>query len=624
MSAHSSPLSSALSSPPGSDDEMLSDLNDTPPRTPSDMASSPVPQSASPASKKKKREPSPPHEEVLADNPDIAFIVMFRSRFSDAFPPKLINLGPQDIERGVVDTVPSPQVESLLCALLGLMLNRKKPVERGHYNRALEDAISSQKSQWPRAWEGVNPIAGTRTFNTIGPTERLSLLKAIIMWSLHSSEAISGMIKDSYKQNRHDDDMNQPLSVQSWGRDGDKRRYWLIEGRDDTPFRLYRESNPALKNITWRSIAGSIDELQEVAVKLDNDGSQAARRLSQRITAALSRFEATEEKRKRREYRMQRKAQFSRPEPGYSMYEGRTRGKRMKYTYSEDEDDFSMSENPEQPRRSARAAGTVTGLSTEPTTTASGRQTRPRFGNMYGDSGDNSRASPATDNFERSDGSEEPRGLNGGRPTRAAGRSGLSEYTTGRERIAGYNEVDEMDDEEDALSSGEDWDGDEELDDKAVDDDEEEESISSDDDAEPSSLVVKLHYGSRNTLKLPERLNPTPHQSPARPMHRPTDAGAMEVDSPVKNTALGSTNGSIESTKSSVPQSSIANFLYKPPTPAADGSPVPEHKPSSQIQMKPITPDETSPAHFHAPPVSVEALTGKPLAFTNSSNATTG
>jgi len=54
---------------------------------------------------------------------------MFRARFNDAFPPKLIQFGPQDIERGVADDLPSPQVESLLCALLGLVLNRKKPVE---------------------------------------------------------------------------------------------------------------------------------------------------------------------------------------------------------------------------------------------------------------------------------------------------------------------------------------------------------------------------------------------------------------------------------------------------------------------------------------------------------------
>ena len=59
---------------------------------------------------------------------------MFRSRFNDAFPGKLSHFGPQDIESGVVDTVPSPQIESLLCALLALVLNRKKPVEYVHYH----------------------------------------------------------------------------------------------------------------------------------------------------------------------------------------------------------------------------------------------------------------------------------------------------------------------------------------------------------------------------------------------------------------------------------------------------------------------------------------------------------
>lgn len=107
---------------------------------------------------KKKRPPSPPHEYVLADNPDIAvslrvllqsstkaapedsycrvtnacglqFIVMFRSRFGDAFPKSLPHYGPQDIERGVSGTSPDDHVERLLCAMLGLVLNRKKDVE---------------------------------------------------------------------------------------------------------------------------------------------------------------------------------------------------------------------------------------------------------------------------------------------------------------------------------------------------------------------------------------------------------------------------------------------------------------------------------------------------------------
>lgn len=54
---------------------------------------------------------------------------MFRSRFTEAFPKSLPNYGPQDIENGVMESLPGEQVERLLCALLGLVLNRKKDIE---------------------------------------------------------------------------------------------------------------------------------------------------------------------------------------------------------------------------------------------------------------------------------------------------------------------------------------------------------------------------------------------------------------------------------------------------------------------------------------------------------------
>ena len=54
---------------------------------------------------------------------------MFRSRFSGAFPKSLPHYGPQDVEKGVVDSSPDENIEKLLCALIGLVLNRKKDVE---------------------------------------------------------------------------------------------------------------------------------------------------------------------------------------------------------------------------------------------------------------------------------------------------------------------------------------------------------------------------------------------------------------------------------------------------------------------------------------------------------------
>lgn len=97
--------------------------------------------------------------------------------------------------------------------------------------------------------------------------------------------------------------MNISLSVQPWGRDANKHVYWLIEGQDDTSFRVYRENNRTVASKTaitasptdWRSIAGSIDELREVAERLGKESAQASRRLSERIISAIPRFEVTEE-----------------------------------------------------------------------------------------------------------------------------------------------------------------------------------------------------------------------------------------------------------------------------------------------------------------------------------------
>jgi len=68
-------------------------------------------------------------EETDADALRLQFIVLFRSRFTEAFPKSLTNFGPQELERDIVDTVPGEHVEHLLCAILGLLLNRKQDIK---------------------------------------------------------------------------------------------------------------------------------------------------------------------------------------------------------------------------------------------------------------------------------------------------------------------------------------------------------------------------------------------------------------------------------------------------------------------------------------------------------------
>lgn len=402
MSDSESPLSSA----PDTEDEII------PPslakgRSPS-VANSPTP----PPVGKKPRRKETPHVPTFADIPEIAFIIAFQSRFNAAFK-GVPNLGPQDLEAGVINKSPSEQVEQLLCRLLSLILNRKKNVERGHHNRALEDAIQANQSQWSPEWEGRNPLAGGKKFDDLDAKQRLVLLRYLILWALSSSEVIRATLNENYKTSRRNDDLNVALSIQPWGRDADKRRYWLIEGKDDTYFRLYRESNPALKNITWISIAGTIDELKAVATDLQEHGNKHSTEMAKKIYAAIPRFEEGENKRKRREYRTQRKNYFTHQAAAFS-YEGRTRGKRIRYTYSDDDEGGSAGGTSDGAslRRSERTSRAASNAPEGPRFTASGRQikrpTEGRYGGVGGYGTSTGAATPASVGSENGDTSLRP------------------------------------------------------------------------------------------------------------------------------------------------------------------------------------------------------------------------
>jgi hypothetical protein len=124
----------------------------------------------------------------------------------------------------------------------------------------------------------------------------LTLLKALALWCLNSSEAVQAILKESYKQTRRDDDRNQPRSVQPWFSDQYRRKYWLIEGQDDSHFRIYRENDgKTAKTNTWFSVAESIPEVVILADKFAEEHTSNAKVISDKLRAAIPRFEAGEE-----------------------------------------------------------------------------------------------------------------------------------------------------------------------------------------------------------------------------------------------------------------------------------------------------------------------------------------
>ncbi|KAI1104650.1 hypothetical protein F4804DRAFT_179298 [Jackrogersella minutella] len=501
----------------------------------------------------RKRSPSPAHEYILADNPDVSFIVMFRARFTDALPKSLANFGPQEIERDVAEPVPGERVEHFLCAVLGLLLNRKQDVKPGHYNRALEDAINTHKNQWARDWHAENPLAGGKTFTSMDPTERLKLLRTLVVWTLSSSEVIKGIINKSYKAGRHEDDLNQPLSVQPWGSDSDKRRYYLIEGLDDTHFRVYRESNPQGFNRTWWSVAGSIDELKALAEKLQGtDGGPKAKKLAHKMLAAVPRFEATEEKRKRREYRVMRKEQFKRPEPGFSSYEGRTRGKRMKYTYSDDEDFLSDSTL----RRSSRNTRNPTPAEPAgPVVTASGRRVKAPSRMTVDASSNIVTISPTTSHSHNEATASKESSLGpSGRPRRSAAvNHGTNGWASSSKTTRGHKSTDDdMEDYDSNEDESEPELGDDEDNhgtDGNSDEDEEEYEEDEDEDMVDDELV---DFRGKDTmmvkLKLPSKLNTTETNGSALNLENYRYNGKKDSSNSQSSSAAESNAGQKDST----------------------------------------------------------------------------
>ena len=199
-----------------------------------------------------------------------------------------------------------------------------------------------------------------------------------------------------------------------------------------------------------------------------------------------------------------------------SLYEGRTRGKRIRYNYSDDEDGASDAMSG---RRSRNSGITTPAEPAGPVVTASGRHIKPRAGGLYGESLLSGQQEDAQQTYTNSTAGEDVLQENGGR-TRSRQAAGTSR--AGRAYHRSYNAVDEMEDESDAPSS--EWDSgkedDEDVDDKLAEDDEDEEMSDegSDEDEEQGakgSLVVSLKIGKSKAAWLkaetPDQLVPEEH-----------------------------------------------------------------------------------------------------------------
>lgn len=258
---------------------------------------------------------------------------------------------------------------------------------------------------------------------------------------------------------------------------------------------------------------------------------------------------------------MARKAQFVRPEPGFSLYEGRTRGKRIKYTFSDEEDGASDALSA---KRSNRQSGVSTPAEpARPTITASGRQVKSRYRGTYGETIPNKQhdhgQAAAVGGTDVTAEDEE-----GQDSTMRSDRATRSRIRKVRQHVGDYDSTDGIEDESGVTSSGHEWNGndDDEVDDHADDgdDDEEMDENTSEDElginegSPPQrTLVVSLRYPKPTFYPSPAPLdghkgigeqNGLSNQAPppeANPFATPLDIGTPFADglsSTMSNTTM--------------------------------------------------------------------------------------
>lgn len=280
------------------------------------------------------------------------------------------------------------------------------------------------------------------------------------------------------------------------------------------------------------------------------------------------------------------------------MYEGRTRGKKLKYTY-DDEDMFSEDEN--SVRRSTRGAGSTAAPmeSSRPRFTASGRQIRSRAGGLYGETllaGQNDGA-----DYEEDDEEEEV-----GRPQRTRTSRNPNGYS-------GYDaeDLEDASIHSSANESGNEWRGpedDEEHDFEGDNEDEEEEASEEDSDVseEPESLVVQLRYGrgdapSNGNI---ETQNDKPPPAKDVKMKDATDtAAAPSAQASTMPPPPNSSENRAPEAASSLPSVPIPQV---PTQPVPVMAPLPTSKPQEAMLQGPIataSPFAAAPlaAHLEAP-----------------------
>ncbi|KAK4509945.1 uncharacterized protein ATC70_008095 [Mucor velutinosus] len=227
----------------------------------------------------------------------VAFIYAFSATFNphqEVSPQyyKLPSFTPQDLE-DEIQKQESELIHQIICACIGNILNRNKPVES--FKNSLQQLITDKMKTFDIDLES-NPLL-KQNYNALPIDIKLYILYSLVEWQLQDSSAVK-LIVDTYNLQDGLTAAN-PIIARSVGTDSKKRTYWQF---GDSPW-IWRETNSTKSLSQWETLCRNRQDLEQLVDSFSGTTSRLEKALIKTITEEIYDIADKEEQKKLRKER---------------------------------------------------------------------------------------------------------------------------------------------------------------------------------------------------------------------------------------------------------------------------------------------------------------------------------
>ncbi|EPB84662.1 hypothetical protein HMPREF1544_08605 [Mucor circinelloides 1006PhL] len=240
---------------------------------------------------------APPYQFSSLQQWQIAYIYAFSATFNhhqEVSPQyyKLPLFTPQDLE-DEIQKQESELIHQIICACLGNILNRNKPIES--FKNSLQQLITDKMKAFDIDFE-VNPLL-KQNYNALPTDVKLYILYSLIEWQLQDSTAVKAIV-DIYNLQDGLTDEN-PIIARPVGTDSKKRTYWQF---GDSPW-IWRESSSMKSLSQWETLCRNRQDLEQLVDSFSASTSRLEKALVKTIKEEIYDIAIKEEQRKLRKER---------------------------------------------------------------------------------------------------------------------------------------------------------------------------------------------------------------------------------------------------------------------------------------------------------------------------------